>query len=117
MPKPPEAFSGLLSCHENGVRLVVKAKPGSSRACAPRIVPLAEDKRAVEIAVAAAPEDGKANKSILAYVATALSLRKRDVSIKTGSTGRLKTIHIEGEPIMLASLVTEWLKSLPFKQG
>ncbi|MDD5586344.1 MAG: DUF167 domain-containing protein [Alphaproteobacteria bacterium] len=106
-------FSGILSRFEGGVRLSVKAKPGSSRARKLRFVPLAGGKWAVEIAVAAAPEDGKANKAILAFLADELDLPKNNFSIKSGSSGKLKVIEISGEAHRLLEKISGWLKSFP----
>jgi uncharacterized protein (TIGR00251 family) len=106
------AFSIVLSRYAYGLRLTVKAKPGSSRTRPPRIVPLAGGGHAVEIAVAAPPEDGKANKALLAFLASAIGLKKSALSVKTGATGRFKVIEINGDdPMETESLVEKWLKS------
>ena len=115
MPLLTKDHAEILSRFENGVRLVIKAKPGSSRAREPRIVPLADGKRAVEIAVAAAPEDGKANKAIIAYLAEEWSIRKDALSIKSGAASRLKVIEVMGDPVALYATISAWLQKLPYK--
>ncbi|MFM9887433.1 MAG: DUF167 domain-containing protein [Burkholderiales bacterium] len=45
--------------------------------------------------VKSAPIDGKANEELVALVARHFKLRKAQVIIKSGASGRLKTIHIE----------------------
>ncbi|NTU76763.1 MAG: hypothetical protein HGA90_02965 [Alphaproteobacteria bacterium] len=105
-------FSDLLSPFEGGVRLAVKAKPGSSRARAPKIVELAEGKQAVEIAVAAIAEDGKANKALLESLAKELGLKKNDLRVKTGTSARLKLIEIHGNTAFLVAKITAWLQQL-----
>jgi uncharacterized protein (TIGR00251 family) len=47
------------------------------------------------IAVAAAPEKGKANAALAAFLAKLLSVRRRDVVVVAGHTSPLKTIRIE----------------------
>jgi len=47
------------------------------------------------IAVAAAPEKGKANAALAAFLAKLLSVRRRDVVVVAGHTSSLKTIRIE----------------------
>jgi len=105
-------FSDILSLYENGVRLVVKAKPGSSRSRSPKIVDLADGKHAVEIAVSSVAEDGKANKAILEALAKEIGLKKNSLTLKVGSSGRIKIIEIEGDRDSLAAKVTDWLSGL-----
>jgi len=42
------------------------------------------------------PVDGKANKELLALVAERFGCRKSAVSIKSGASGRMKLVQIEG---------------------
>jgi len=104
--------SDFFTVSEGGVRLTVKAKPGSSRTRAPKLVPLAGGGRAVEIAVAEAPEDGKANKAILAVLADALGVKRGDVVLKMGASGKLKIFEIQGDPSALKTRVYGWLGEL-----
>ena len=115
MPLLTKDHAEILSRFENGVRLVIKAKPGSSRTREPRIVPLVENGRAVEIAVAAAPEDGNANKAILAFLAEEWGLKKDALSIKSGTSSRLKLVEILGDPAVLYAIINKWLQALPYK--
>jgi uncharacterized protein YggU (UPF0235/DUF167 family) len=110
-----DGFSDLLSAHDKGVRLAVKAKPGLSRSRPPKIVALADGKRAVEIAVAAVAEDGRANRALLDFLAEATGLRKADLSIRVGGGGRLKLIDIAGDPAALRTKVSAWLAGLDGK--
>ncbi len=41
------------------------------------------------------PVDGKANKELIALIATHFSLRKAQVRIKVGTTGRFKLVEID----------------------
>lgn len=41
------------------------------------------------------PVDGKANKELIALIAAHYSLRKTQVRIKTGTTGRFKLVEID----------------------
>jgi uncharacterized protein len=105
-------FSDIFSAFEGGVRLVIKAKPGSSHARKPRKIALAGGKNAVEIAVSAAPEGGKANKAILAFLASELGLPKNNFSIKSGASGKIKVIEITGDPDVLMAITGRWLDTL-----
>jgi uncharacterized protein (TIGR00251 family) len=42
------------------------------------------------------PVDGKANEELVALVAEQFKCRKADVSIKSGASGRMKLVKVEG---------------------
>ena len=79
-----------LTLEGEAVLLPVKVVPGASRT---RCV--GEWEGRARIAVAAAPEKGKANAALAAFLAKLLSVRKRDVVVVTGHTSPLKTIRID----------------------
>ena len=72
------------------VLLPVKVVPGASRTRC-----MGEWEGRARIAVAAAPEKGKANAALAAFLAKLLSVRRRDVVVVAGHTSSLKTIRIE----------------------
>ncbi len=72
-----------------GVYLPVKAVPGASRTRCMGIL----DAR-LKIAVAAAPEKGKANAELTAFLAARLGVRRRDVTVERGHGSALKMIRI-----------------------
>jgi uncharacterized protein (TIGR00251 family) len=67
--------------------LNVKAVPGSSKT---ELAGVQEGR--LRIRVAAAPEDGKANDCLVAFLAKLLGCRKKEIVIKSGEKSRLKTI-------------------------
>jgi hypothetical protein len=48
----------------------------------------------LKIKLNAQPEDGKANKELIAYLAKVFEVRKMDVEITAGLTSREKTVEI-----------------------
>ena len=52
--------------------------------------------------LAAAPVEGAANAALTALVAKTFGLAKRDVSLISGQTARLKRLHLHGDPVTLA---------------
>ena len=89
------------------IRLAVKVTPGAS---ADRIHGWAEDEaggKVLKIAVAAVPEEGKANKAVIALLAKRLKLPKSAITIASGETARRKTLLIDGDDALLAQLPTE----------
>ena len=83
-----------LEMKDGAVYLPVKVIPGASATrCRGTL-----DGR-LKVAVAAAPEKGKANAELTAYLAKRLGLRRRDVTVARGRTGAIKLIRIEnGDP-------------------
>ena len=74
----------------NGSILQVKVKPNA------RENRLTESKDGVWVAsIKALPVDGKANDALIELVANHFKVRRRQVSIATGSTSRLKRLLIE----------------------
>jgi len=71
--------------------LRLKVKPGS------RDESLTEQEDGTWLArVKAPPVDGKANAAVIALVAAHFGLRKAQVTIKSGASGRLKLVQLEG---------------------
>lgn len=87
--------------YDGGIRLSVRARPGISKARAPQLVDIGDGKCALEITVAAEAQEGKANKAIEEATAALMGVKKKDVSIKTGQTGRLKIVEVAGDPSTL----------------
>ena len=71
--------------------LTVKAVPGSSKDA---IAGILGDM--LKIKVSAAPEKGKANKSIIALLSKKLGIAKKDIEIISGTTAAVKQIQIAG---------------------
>jgi uncharacterized protein (TIGR00251 family) len=70
--------------------LKLKVKPGS------RDESLTEQDDGTWLArVKAPPVDGKANAAVIALVAAHFGLRKAQVSIKSGASGRMKLVRLE----------------------
>lgn len=89
------------------IRLPVKVTP---KASADRIQGWAADEdgeRVLKIAVTAVPEDGKANKAVIALLAKRLKLPKSAIEIASGHTARRKTLLIDGDEALLAQHLTE----------
>lgn len=51
---------------------------------------------ALKLRLSAPPVDGKANKAVLAYLASLLSLPKSALSLKSGQQSRQKTVRVTG---------------------
>lgn len=94
----------------DGVRLAVRLTPKASAA---RIIGLIGDGAggvALKVAVTAAPEAGKANDALLALLAQALGLKRRDLTLALGAADRRKLVHVAGDPAALARRLEEVLR-------
>jgi uncharacterized protein (TIGR00251 family) len=81
----------LTSGRDGAVRLAVHAKPRSRRS---RIAGTREGALAVELA--APPVDGEANEELVATLAAALGVPKRDVTVARGASSRAKLVEVRG---------------------
>ncbi len=72
------------------IYLRVKVSPGSGKT---EFLKVMTD-GTLKIAVAAAPEKGKANQALIAFIATEMGLRKYQVKIISGVAERLKLIKV-----------------------
>lgn len=71
--------------------LKLKVKPGSREDSL-----TAQDDGTWLARVKAPPVDGKANAAVIALVAAHFGLRKAQVTIKSGASGRMKLVQLEG---------------------
>ncbi|MBU8537262.1 DUF167 domain-containing protein [Falsiroseomonas tokyonensis] len=84
----------------DGLDLAVKVQPRARR---PAFGGLAADGATLKVAVAEAPEDGRANRAVCEAVARALGLPKSAVEVLHGATSRQKTLRITGNPAELSA--------------
>lgn len=74
-----------------GVVLELLIQPRASRT---RVV--GEHDGRLKVQLAAPPVDGEANAALTGFLAAALHVRKGDVTIARGDTGRRKTVRVSG---------------------
>ncbi|MCI0430983.1 MAG: DUF167 family protein [Rhodospirillales bacterium] len=92
-----------------GVRVLVRASPKSAKA---RVLGLAErpDGRAdLRLALKSAPEGGRANAELIAFLAEAWGVPKRSLALLAGAAGRRKTVLVAGDPRSLEARLKDWL--------
>lgn len=76
---------------KGGVVFTVKVVPGSSRTAI-----AGELDGMLKVKVSAPPEKGKANKSVIDFLAKKLGVRKNAVAIVRGQTNPVKTVQVDG---------------------
>jgi uncharacterized protein (TIGR00251 family) len=77
--------------HEDGCVLPVRAQPGARR---PGVQ--GEQAGALKVAVSAPPQDGRANEALVEALREALGVRRSQVELLAGATGRDKKFLIRG---------------------
>jgi uncharacterized protein (TIGR00251 family) len=81
----------MLSKTKDGVTIVVRVVPRAGRA---GIAGTREG--ALLVRLNAAPVDGAANAELIEFIADALDVPKRSISITAGEKSRRKTVHVSG---------------------
>jgi uncharacterized protein (TIGR00251 family) len=74
-----------------GAELEVLVQPRASRTRG-----VGEHDGRLKVQLAAPPVDGEANAALVAFLADALAVRKADVVLVRGDTGRRKTVRVAG---------------------
>ena len=87
--------------HTRHGRITIRVRPGSAR---PAVG--GEHAGALVVRVSARAVDGKATEAALAAVAAAFGVRRDDVSLVAGASGRTKVVEVaDGDPRILADLL------------
>jgi uncharacterized protein YggU (UPF0235/DUF167 family) len=94
----PEAWRVL----PHGLALQVRLTPRGGRDALEGLSELADGRSVLKARVRAVPEDGAANRALLALIAKALGVAKSDVTLTGGHTARLKDVEIAGNGAALA---------------
>ncbi len=88
-----------LRISDNALTIEVVARPGASRSGLHRVTA-----QGVVIGINAAPEKGRANAELIAFLAKILGLPRSSITILKGESSRHKTIRVEaGSPAEVAN--------------
>ena len=69
------------------------------------------DGLALKVAVTAPADQGKANAAVIAVLAEAFGVAKRDVELMSGQTDRRKVLRVTGNPATLAATAKTWMET------
>ena len=94
---------------EGGVRLALRLTPRASKNAVDGVVQDADGRPLLKLRLVAPPVEGAANQALIAYLAKALSLRKADITIRSGETSRVKILHLAGDPAVILQKLDAWL--------
>ncbi len=81
----------VVTDHADGCVLPVRAHPGARR---PGVQ--GEQGGALKVAVSAPPQDGRANAALIETIAEAVGVRRSQITLLSGQTGRDKRFLIQG---------------------
>ena len=95
-------MSGWLRRDAEGWLLAIHVQPGAKRS---EVAGLHGD--ALKIRVAAAPVEGKANAALIAYLAKALGVSKRAVTVLKGEASREKLVRVADQGAKPEALLVE----------
>lgn len=84
-----------------GILVALRVTPRGGRDDIDGIETLADGRSVVKMRVRAIAEGGEANRAVTEWLAKALGVSKRDISLKSGATSRLKQIAVHGDPMRL----------------
>lgn len=87
---------------EDGIDLFVRLTPKASADALEGTGTTADGSRHIKARVRAVPEKGAANAALEKLLAKALRVPVSSVTVASGSTSRLKTVRITGDPALLA---------------
>ena len=90
-----------------GVELFVRLTPKSSRDMIEGVEIGADGRRHLKARVRAVPEDGKANKALIKLVSKTLRVPASSITVTSGQTSRLKTLHIVADAPDIEALFAE----------
>jgi len=96
--------------HTEGLTVAIRLAP-NARSCAfGGRMDTGNGQTALKVSINAVPEDGKANKELIEFLAKSWKLPKSSLSLLSGHTSRLKVILIEGDG---KELMARLLKQTP----
>lgn len=97
------------SAVDSGVRLALRLTPRAAKNGVDGIVADADGRPLLKLRLVAPPVDGAANEALIAYLAKTLSLRKADITMRSGETSRVKILHLAGDSGTILQKLDAWL--------
>jgi uncharacterized protein len=89
----------------------VRASPKAGRDSIEGVVAGDDGRVWLAVRLTAPPADGAANDALVRLLAKALGVAKRDVTLASGATSRLKRLQISGDPARLAGALDTIIKT------
>jgi len=103
----PAGDRGPVRRAEGGVTVELRVLPRARLARIDGVAANADGGEMLRVSVTAPPEDGKANAAVIALLARAWRVPKRDITVVRGAGSRQKTVRVEGDPATLERVIRE----------
>jgi uncharacterized protein YggU (UPF0235/DUF167 family) len=114
LPRPSEISGALpFTTSPGGVIVAVRLTPRGRADRIDGVARLADGTPILKASVGAPPEDGRANEALLRLLAAEWGLARRDLAIVAGARSRNKSVHVAGDPAVLAERIGAALSGLP----
>jgi uncharacterized protein len=96
-------MTGFWRVRDDGIDILVRLTPRASNDAVGGVEEGADGRSHLSARVRAVPEKGAANAALEKLVASAMNVARSSVSVVSGSTSRLKTVRVAGDPQELAA--------------
>jgi len=100
-----------MSCYRtaaDGIVVMVRLTPRAAGDSIDGIDRISDGSEVAKVRVRAVPACGAANQSLVALLADALHVPKREVRIIAGATARLKQVHVTGDVLSMTETIEQW---------
>ena len=101
LPFKPDSQGGLL---------FLRVTPKSARSGLAGLHEGADGRVSLQVKVRAQPEKGKANEAVIDVLAEHFRLPRKAFTLTAGETGRLKTVHIAGDPTAIEQTLSHLIQ-------
>ena len=97
------------SADDDGVTLAVRVTPRASRTGLIGMHAMTDGRLALAIRIASPPAEGKANAALIDFLAETLDVARSAITLRTGTSARLKLVRVSGDGRALAARLTSLL--------
>ena len=109
MRRNPSADEAPFAADQHGVRLAVRVTTRADQNALAGVIRDADGRPALQVRLTTPPVEGAANQALIEFLADSLGMRKADISIRSGTTARLKIMHLAGDSFVITARLTEWI--------
>lgn len=92
---------------KDGITLFVRLTPKAAKDVVSGAETAADGKTYLNVRVRAIPEDGKANKALIKFLAKSLRIAPSAFTLAAGATARIKQLHIHGDRAHLSETLNK----------
>lgn len=111
MQRDPNEDKAPFTAERHGVRLAVRVTTRADRNALGGVIRDADGRPTLRVRLTAPPVEGAANQALIEFLADTLGLRKADIDIRSGATGRSKVLHLSGDSAVITARLTEWIRA------